>query len=288
MMTTATRNRSDDVRVWPHRASLFALVAHAFRYPDATWNDVMGDESAWEAVRKGAARFDAPLVENLDYFRKQWRELKRRRRDKRGAFHLEERYTRLFGHAVHGACPAYELEYGPRDIVQQSPQLADIGGFYAAFGLELAESATERLDHISIECDFMAVLYTREYTAAMQADEDRRLIAHDARRRFFADHIGRWAPAFAYRVTRADDGFYAAAATLLASLLDEEAERLKVPLGPRYLEPDSPDPQRDGEVHCDCDDVCPTSDGGQRLVQLGVHRDAHLSEPIQGAAEISP
>src|SRR3972149_4542398 len=49
---------------------------------------------------------------------------------------LEERYRGVFTHGHSGDCPMYETDYGPRDVWRQSNELADIDGFYRAFGFD--------------------------------------------------------------------------------------------------------------------------------------------------------
>ena len=40
--------------------------------------------------------------------------------------------------------------------------LADIAGFYGAFGLDRSPSAHDRLDHLSFEAEFLEILIARE------------------------------------------------------------------------------------------------------------------------------
>lgn len=53
----------------------------------------------------------------------------------KGAF--EQDYGRLLGHTVRSECPPYELEYRGSEVFQQSQTLADIMGFYRAFGFDV-------------------------------------------------------------------------------------------------------------------------------------------------------
>src|SRR3990172_4946219 len=49
---------------------------------------------------------------------------------------LEIAHAACFGHAVSKDCPPYEAEYGQAHIFEKTQTLADISGFYRAFGLE--------------------------------------------------------------------------------------------------------------------------------------------------------
>jgi putative dimethyl sulfoxide reductase chaperone len=110
-----------------------------------------------------------------------------------------------FGHTVRGDCPLNEIEYRDlnADPLFQPHRLADLGAFYAAFGLELAGDAGERIDHVSIELEFLSVLAAKEaYALEHQEDTDELVLLRDAQRQFLREHLGRWAPAFALRLAR--------------------------------------------------------------------------------------
>jgi TorA maturation chaperone TorD len=114
-------------------------------------------------------------------------------------------YVEAFGHAARGRCPLNEIEYGDlkADPLFQPHRLADLGAFYRAFGLELGEESCERHDHISLEFEFMSVLWAKELYA-LERDEKGELasICRGARRMFLREHLGRWVPAFARRLSR--------------------------------------------------------------------------------------
>src|SRR3989304_1633468 len=75
---------------------------------------------------------------------------------------LREEYYHIFGHQISRDCPVYETQYDAGHVFQQAQQLADIAGFYLAFGLEVAEGVGERADHVSLELEFMQALTFRE------------------------------------------------------------------------------------------------------------------------------
>ena len=108
--------------------------------------------------------------------------------------------------------------------------LADNAGFFQAFGLMSAPGLADRLDHISIELEFLHILAAKEAYALIQGHGEERLaIVRDAARKYFEHHLGRWAPAFAARLeSKAQDGPYAALARLLAAFVAEETLALDV------------------------------------------------------------
>ena len=110
-------------------------------------------------------------------------------------------YDRLFRHRTTILCPIYEVEYDRNRAVSQGPTLADIAGFYRAFGLELAVS--ERPDHLALELEFMSVLAYKEALALRNNLHEQAEICRDAQRKFLEAHLGRWVGIFADTLARA-------------------------------------------------------------------------------------
>jgi len=118
---------------------------------------------------------------------------------------FQSSYVTAFGHAARGDCPLNEIEYGDlkADPLFQPHRLADLAAFYRAFGLEIAEDASERPDHIGVQLEFMAVLASKEaYAREHQFDDDFCALCEDAQKKFLREHLGRWSPAFARRLAR--------------------------------------------------------------------------------------
>ncbi|MBF0336387.1 MAG: molecular chaperone TorD family protein [Nitrospirae bacterium] len=114
-----------------------------------------------------------------------------------------------------------EMEYvnkeTPQHSLSQQAQLADIAGFYRAFGLDVATNTPERVDHITTELEYMHVMALKEATALANNDAENACIVVDAQRKFITDHLGRWADKFSERlVTTAGSEFYAALGETLA------------------------------------------------------------------------
>lgn len=111
-------------------------------------------------------------------------------------------YENCFSHTAHGTVSSYELEYGEEHTHRQPQQLGDIAAFYNAFGLRLNKNRHERVDHISIECEFMHFLSFKEAYALERGNKDGAEICRQASCRFLTEHLGRWAPSFALRLSR--------------------------------------------------------------------------------------
>jgi TorA maturation chaperone TorD len=156
---------------------------------------------------------------------------------------LEHSFRRLFGHTARGAVSPYETEYGEDSLFLPAQEMSDLGAFYRAFGLALAPTARERMDHIACECEFLLVLGRKE-AYALERDEAAML---EATRRagwfFLRDHLGRWAFAFALKLQREDrGGFYGALGEICHAFVTHECGRHGVPVGPDVLRLRSPLP----------------------------------------------
>lgn len=140
---------------------------------------------------------------------------------------LASQYRRIFGHTPGGACPLYELSWLKAGDFAAEQELADIGGFYRAFGVAL--SARERTDHVAVELEFLAYLAHLEACAAVEGQEEPGEVARQAQRSFLRDHLGRWASALFERMeARAPEGFYRRLALRARSELDRLFRELDV------------------------------------------------------------
>jgi DMSO reductase family type II enzyme chaperone len=148
-------------------------------------------------------------------------------------------YLAAFGHAARGRCPLNEIEYGDikADPLFQPHRLADLAAFYRAFGLELAEDADERPDHICLELEFMCVLAAKEtYALEHQLDPEQLSVCRDAQKKFLREHLGRWTPAFTRRLARmACDTPLSALANFTREFLEAECKRYEISPGSEEL-----------------------------------------------------
>jgi len=252
------------------RAAAYALIAAGFRYPTSIPLEELAAPALWDETLAPLMRGEGDLSDALRALRRAIDETGRDVADEgRGRTVLENQYAALFGHAVRGACPPYELEYGPGEIVQRASDLADIAGFYTAFGMELAADS-DRADHVTAQCEFMSLLCVKECVAAQDGWTDRVELCRTAQRSFLKDHLSRWLPAFAQRICdHAASSFYASLARLSRALIEAECGRFNLPAGPTQLALRPSDPERDTSIECGPEDAgVPGS--GNRLVPLNV------------------
>lgn len=130
----------------------------------------------------------------------------------------ERAYREVFGLVVGKTCPPVENEYVPwKDSTHRAQQLADVAGFYRAFGVMPDRTFPEHLDHAALELSFVALLHEKRARVAAEANDadPRGAIATDALRSFLADHVVWWMPVFAHVVGERIAG-------LLAELEDAE------------------------------------------------------------------
>ena len=165
----------------------------------------------------------------------------------------EEAYQRSFTLTFSPDVPAYEVAYVSTDIFRQTETMADIAGFYRAFGAEVGGAARERVDHIAVELSFMQLLCLKEVYAREHDDDEARTICHDAQLGFLHDHLLCWAPAFARRLEASGEPPYGAAGQLLAAWLQRERSVLRVEPRHVYEEPLPPEPEPD--LECPVNDV---------------------------------
>jgi TorA maturation chaperone TorD len=214
------------------RATLYRLLAQAFRHPghdwQAEWDGIARGggaalevlESTSEGARASAAS-SAALCEAFDLAWAASRDPERIRCD----------HARLVGHSPRAGTTPYETEWtGAAGEILQYHLLADLSGFYHAFGLELAHVCDERHDHLSIELCFLGFQSVKEADAEERGSAERAAFVRETQRKFLEQHLLRWAPSFCARTKREDpDGFYGRAAVLLARFLETERSFFALP-----------------------------------------------------------
>lgn len=157
-------------------------------------------------------------------------------------------FVRLFGHTARGLVSACETEYGPDNAFNQPQQLADIAGYYLAFGLSPVTAGESRVDHIACELEFMDFLNRKQAMLLGgfrdRADAETLEATEHAERTFMRDHLGRFGLAFATRLVAEDrNAYFGALGQMLLALLTAECTRLGVEAGPADLavRPEEPD-----------------------------------------------
>lgn len=241
------------------RSVLYDALTEGFRPPTADTLRTLTSADALTTLRAAAAIVDTQSSSSAEPLLPAVQRLA-------GVSHLSpeaisDSYQRLFGHTARGVVCPFETEYGGSDSAFRQPQeLADIAGFYLAFGLRQKPEIEERVDHIGCQCEFMGFLGRKEVlalersrtlTAAESAsdcemlDETRR-----AAKNFLRDHIGRFGRAFASSLMSADPGgLHGRLGDILFRFIGIECERWRVVIGLPTLEPRS---TRESDVPMAC------------------------------------
>ncbi len=194
------------------RAQVYKFLADAFLYPRDNWTE---DVPLVNQIIQQSNLFPHPL----DVYQTSLEDLQ-----------FAHRHT--FG--IAGSL-CYETEYGLPHEYQQSQEMADLAGFYKAFGFSTGGDVRERPDHIAVELEFMCVLTLKEAYALEQGSEENAAVCSEAQSKFIAEHPGKWFSLFAQslKLNVEPDGPYLPLAQFATQYLQFEANRLGVKWTPR-------------------------------------------------------
>lgn len=191
------------------RAQIYSFLANAFLYPHENWTIDLPLVSEIAAGLDGAPLL--PMVSPLDLSQ------------------LQSAYVHTFG-LTGSLC--YETEYGLPHEFRQSQELADLCGFYRAFGLELGGAVRERPDHVATELEFMYVLALKEAYAAQQGVLEHVEVCEAAQGKFLREHLGRWLELFARSVAYQGGEPYQSLANFTSAFVRNHAATLNLQLQP--------------------------------------------------------
>jgi nitrate reductase assembly molybdenum cofactor insertion protein NarJ len=219
------------------RAQIYRFLADAFLYPTENWLEDLPDLSP---ILKGLGLNDfKPLTFNFQLS------------------DLQEAHRLTFG-LTGSLC--YETELGMPNEYRQSQEMADISGFYRAFGFQVGGEQRERPDYLGTELEFLYVLSLKEAYAAEQGIEEHVEVCVEARRLFLRDHLGRWIGLFAQSVSRilgpeGEGSPYLWLSRLAAAMVQNDAYSLGLSLENRRLDEVQPTPIGP-EISCE---TCPVN-----------------------------
>lgn len=167
---------------------------------------------------------------------------------------LQSEYISIFD-SGRAANPIYETEYDRRRAMAKGTELADIAGFYHAFGFELDPKAEgmEMLDHVGIELEFYSLMLMKQIHLEELKDQEGVDIVLDGRKKFLQSHLGRFVSAIGRRPGVVGSDFYGQVFKWGANLVEEECNRLGLTVEPADW--------YDSEVLKDEDMNCATSGG---------------------------
>lgn len=228
------------------RSVCYHGLAVLFRHPDRQWFDAVRDGKLFAALREIGDSSDCPSYPKiLTRLESEFAKCASSLQD------LSIDYVRLFG--AHGGvnCPPFATEFGSRHTFGKAQDLADITGFYAAFGVEMSKERVDRPDHISFLFEFLSFLALKQVGAAAEGNPEGLAVTGEAEEKFFCKHVIDWVPVFCDALaTQARQGFYRELAALTKLFVEAEEKRLGVQIERVTLAKKKSDPQEEACMSC--------------------------------------
>lgn len=174
------------------RSTFYSLLSAGFSYPRQDVLEVIQKGEFTGSLRKAASVFEEEkgLLAAVEAFSK----AVEREFSCLSLAQWEGVYNRVFSMGL--ICPHHETDYSAAHVFMKSQEMADISGFYQAFGFRLSENEKELADFIGTELEFMHVLTYKEYYALEKADEDNAGLCRKTQEKFLKSHLGTWVKAF--------------------------------------------------------------------------------------------
>lgn len=194
-----------------YRAFLYRFLSVAFSYPEGEVLEMLegGLEDLDRSLQALQIGYDVESLKPVLC------DARRRPLD------LQGEYNALFATSV--KAPSWETAYELDKTGRKAAELADIEGFYRAFGLKL--SAPLEPDSLGAELEFLSVLLQKKLYARKEGGQEAVEICEDACRKFLTDHLGRWYEVFVRRLEdAAEEEYYRRIGALLKAFLDKETE----------------------------------------------------------------
>ena len=202
-------------------ANLYRTIALGFSYPEpASINSVR--QATGDLVRAlGRGALTPVLAPALRASLRVWRATT--------AQSLAAEHSRLFLGA--GIVPLREGGYGDgMRFAGQPVDIADLNGFYLAFGFAPPPSAPNPPDHLGTELEYVSLLHLKKAFALQRGRLSQAKLVEHAMARFLQDHLGRWVAAVEASLRDADA---IAAYVLLAKLMEKAVAADCIRLGVR-------------------------------------------------------
>ena len=177
------RRREQETHAALAMAALYRLIARGFAYPDRAGREAIGAILGEIGTCANGDALSPPLLGLLRAFSRAWRMTP--------PGDLAAEYSRLFLGA--GLVPLREGGYGDGLRFAGQPfDIADLNGFYAAFGFVLTEEAPSPPDYLGTEAEFLSLLHLKKAVTLRKRERERVLIVERAMARFLTEHLGRW------------------------------------------------------------------------------------------------
>ena len=142
--------------------------------------------------------------------------------DSLGLEKVKSEFVDIFGHTLSKEITPYALEHLKNsDVFFRTQKLADLNGFYKAFGMEV--ESIERADHISTQTEFMSALLFKEIMAEQNNLFKEKEICQKALADFQKEHFLDWVEIFSENmINYVKDEFYMLAGKFLYDFIKVE------------------------------------------------------------------
>ena len=124
----------------------------------------------------------------------------------------------------------YETEYGKERIMAKTNELADLSGFYQAFGLDNNSNDVvhDMPDHVSVELEFYSYLLLKQLFLEENNIQEGIEIVVEGRKKFLNDHLGRFVKSITTRPGVVNNQYFSIIFNWLDSLVYNECDILEV------------------------------------------------------------
>ena len=150
------------------RALSYKLVSVGFLYPEKLWKERMS--ALIEEFNQADSSIEPKEIKDISVFLSKDDSLEE----------LQREHFRLFG--PDPLCPLEITHWTKNGVFMQSRQMADIAGFYRAFGLDIDEGV--RVDNFSVAFEFLSYLSIKTLHASEEGNDNHIKITESAMDKF--------------------------------------------------------------------------------------------------------
>mgnify|MGYP001157037387 FL=1 len=204
------------------KSTLYGFVSTLFSDPESEKFSMMKNPEFQKMVLNSCLQFDENNQSELSgTFQKVISMVNELNRET-----IQNENVSIFGHTLSKQTAPYALEHlKSTDVFFRTQKLADLNGFYQAFGMEV--ECVERADHIATQTEFLSYLILKELVAIKKNLEEEIEICQKAFIDFHQEHFFDWAKMFSENLIEKVEGeFYPAAGKFLWGLICKEKSNL--------------------------------------------------------------
>jgi DMSO reductase family type II enzyme chaperone len=205
------------------RSTLYSFLSKGFAYPTEEGLNEIKTGVAARDLKAAASCLGEELLQPVNALC----EALQREIAPFGLREMEGGYNRIFSMGL--LCPHHETFYTSAHVFMKSQDLADIQGFYNAFGFRLSDKEKELADFIGTELEFMHVLCFKEYHALEGGEVEKADTCREAQTKFLEGHVGTWTDAFSTALSAiAHMDYFITLGRLLATFVNFDCQYLGV------------------------------------------------------------